>query len=141
MNSIVRITIACTALAVSNGVLARGTVPLVDHENMDVVTGSGKPAQVEAVRKAILTAGANSPRRWLMTQVDGGKSIHATTTVRSHTVTIDIVASATKFSIRYVDSVDMKYGTDRAGKPVIHPFYNQWVTELLRSINKELPSL
>jgi hypothetical protein len=57
--------------------------------------------------------------------------------VRNHTVIVDIVPGPDSYSVRYADSINMKYGVEN-GSPVIHPFYNKWVDELIDSIRVEL---
>lgn len=117
----------------------RQPVPIVNHENLAVAVSSSKPPTAEAVQKVIV--GAAQARKWTVTRVPEGSKIHAKLFVRNkHTVVVEIENTESAFSVRYVSSIDMKYGVVD-GVPVIHPFYNRWVNELIESIRTELARL
>lgn len=62
-------------------------------------------------------------------------TIRASILVRNkHTVVVDIPYSANSYSIKYVNSINMKAKPDGT----IHPNYNKWVTKLADQINQEL---
>jgi hypothetical protein len=67
---------------------------------------------------------------------DGG-TLKGTYIVRQHTVVVHIVPGSNSYSVKYADSSNMKYGIE-GGKPVIHPFYNDWVDQLVTAIDFEL---
>ena len=119
---------------------ARSTVPIIERVNVPVVTGSGKAPDAEAVRKAIVTAGTT--RNWQIAPLDGGKTLQGTYSWNKskHTIMVTIEPGATQYSVRYADSVNMKYEL-HAGTPSIHPHYNKFVDELLQSIRVELLKL
>jgi hypothetical protein len=127
------------AALVSVDAAARDSVPLVNYDNVPVVTGSGKPASTQAVGVAISNAAASGKRVWSVTRTAPDK-LRATYNVRQHMVSVDIGYNEKAYSIHYAASDNMRYGED-GGKPVIHPFYNNWVDELKRGISAELSKL
>jgi hypothetical protein len=111
------------------------TDPLVNHENLPVVTISGKALTAEQVKQAIMVAGA--AKTWTLS-VQGDGSLLAILNMRNkHTVMVKIVYSAERYSITYLDSTNMNFGQD-LGVTVIHPNYNRWVKNLIQEINNEL---
>jgi hypothetical protein len=117
----------------------RQPVPIVNHESLLVAISSATPPTAELVSKAIIN-GAQA-RKWTITRVPESSKIHAKLFVRNkHTVVVEIENTATTYSVRYVSSIDMKYRIEE-GVPVIHPFYNRWVNELIESIRTELVKL
>jgi len=131
--------IALMMALVSTVTFGREPVPIVNHENVPVVTGSGKPATSEQVMDAILAAGA--AQQWTM-RVEQPGLIYGTQSWNNnkHTIAADIAYSGDKVSIKYKSSINMKYGT-KEGVEVIHPFYNRNVQELLNEIRKALIKL
>ena len=119
---------------------ARSTVEVIDRPNVSVVTGSGKPVNSEALKRAIIDGGAAGARKWDVVPAPDGRSLRSTYKVRNHTVVVDIVPGPASYSVKYADSINMKYGVEN-GSPVIHPFYNKWVDELIDSIRVELKKL
>jgi hypothetical protein len=118
----------------------RTPVPIVNHENVVIVTGSGKAPGIAAIKKAIVTAGQAGKRKWTVAQAVDGSILQATYQVRTHTIVVDIAVQETSYSVRYASSIDMRYKVEE-GIPVIHPFYNNWVDELMLSIRTELVKL
>jgi hypothetical protein len=116
---------------------ARSTVPVMERENVSVVTGSGKPVNNEALKRAIINGGAAGARKWEVVAAPNGSSLRATYKVRNHTVIVDIVPGPASYTVKYADSINMKYAVEN-GSPTIHPFYNKWVDELIDSIQVEL---
>ena len=51
-----------------------------------------------------------------------------------HTAIVEIPYSASGFSIKYRDSVNLNYRKDDNGVEMIHPNYNRWVEKLRREI-------
>ena len=127
------------AALVAFGAAARDSVPLVNYDNVPVVTGSGKPASTQAVGVAISNAAASGKRVWNVTRTAPDK-LRATYNVRQHMISVDIGYSDKAYSIRYAASDNMKFGESN-GQQVIHPFYNNWVDELKRGISAELGKL
>ncbi|HET7364955.1 MAG TPA: hypothetical protein VFJ70_15420 [Burkholderiales bacterium] len=127
------------ASLIAFGAAARDLAPVVDYDNVAVVTGSGKPASTQAVGVAISNAAANGKRVWNV-QRTAPDRMRATYHVRQHTIMVDIGYSEKAYSIHYAGSDNMKY-SDADGKKTIHPFYNNWVDELKRGISAELSKL
>jgi hypothetical protein len=138
--SIRALVICAAALAASAAHAQRTPVPVVDHPNVSVTSGSGKAVSAEALRQAIISGGANGPRKWTIVPAGDGKNLKGTYMVRSHTVVVDIEPGSSSYSVKYADSSNMKYGLSD-GKPVIHPFYNDWVQQLIRAIDVEAKKL
>ena len=119
---------------------ARSPVPIVAHENLAITTGSGRTPAEEDVKKAITAAAATTKYPWSVTAGEAGTLV-ATAVVRGkHTVSVNIKYSATHYSVSYRDSINMKYKV-ADGVAKIHPFYNDWVQELIDAINAELKRL
>lgn len=132
---------AAMALLAAPAVQAqRSPVPIIDRPDVAVVTGSGKPASLEDVKKAIINGGAAGARKWDIVATANGQSLRGTYKVRTHVIMVDIVPTAASFSVKYADSVNMKFKVED-GTPLIHPFYNRWVDELLESIRLEMRKL
>jgi hypothetical protein len=141
MKSFVKALLLTAAMLAATGALAqRAPVPIIDHPNVPVVTSSGKPVPLVSLHQAIISGGAAGARKWDVVPNADGKSLRATYKVRAHTVMVDIVPSSSAFTVKYADSVNMKYEM-YDGKPVIHPFYNRWVDELIDSIRAEIRKL
>jgi hypothetical protein len=134
-----RIILLLAATLIAFSAIARDLAPIVDHENVAVVTGSGKAASTEAVGVAISNAAAHGKHVWSVTRSAPDK-LRATYNVRAHAVVVDIDYSDKAYSIHYAGSDNMKYG-EVNGQKVIHPFYNSWVEELKRGISAELSKL
>lgn len=117
---------------------ARAPVPVVNHENVVVQPASGQAATREQVRKAIMAAAEATGRKWVISEPTPGRML-ATYQVRTHTVVTEISYSATQFSVKYSDSVNMKYspGGD-TGTGMVHPFYNQWVQDFVHAVRMEM---
>ena len=138
---------------------AREPVPVVNHIDVPVMTGSGKPVTADQVRDAIVK-GAEK-KDWEVTRSPNSDLLSAKIVVRNkHTVVVSIPYSAERFSIKYHDSINMNYKLSDgppasnvgytqynapqgmpAGTPLIHPGYNSWVNYLLMSIQEELKKL
>jgi len=125
-------------------VQARGGEPIADHVDVAVKPASGKALTAEQVGAAIAAA-VDSERAegnwpWARASQEGG-GILATLRVRSkHTIRVGITWSADRYSLVYKGSDNMNYEVKKKG-PIIHPFYNKWVTELMDEINAELAKL
>ena len=130
MKNILRLWAIVLAFAAFN-VHARG-VPIVDHEAVPAVTGSGKPASAEQIRLALQIAGA--PRGWQITPSGPGKAF-AVLMVRKHTVTVDVSYTSGQYSIKYRDSTNMDYDPERK---LIHGNYNKWVQTLMTDTRVQL---
>ena len=139
MNTIRILALVAAMFLAASAHAQRQPVPIVNHENVAVTTSSATEPTAEAVTRAIIS-GAQT-KKWTVTHVAGSPKIQAKLFVRNkHTVVVEIENTANTYSIRYVSSIDMKYGT-QDGVPVIHPYYNRWVSELMDGIRSELTRL
>ncbi len=138
MKSVLGIAVLVFAALFQGPAMARGSVPVVNYENVTVTTGSGKPATAEQVRQAFISGTAG--RGWTYTQAGEGKLLASLVVRNKHTVSAEIVYSGDKFSVTYTGSVNMNYEL-RDGKPVIHPNYNNWVANMLSDVRVELTRL
>jgi hypothetical protein len=135
MKSLIGIVVIVVAALFSVSVNARSGAPIKNFENVAVVTGSGMPATVEQVKKAIIAAQA--AHGWVIAPAGDGKLV-ANINVRSkHMATLDISYSADRYSLTYLTSVNLNYEKQN-GEQLIHPNYNKWVATLVNDIRVEL---
>lgn len=161
MNRIIKfVSLVLFALALCGSAAARETVPIVDYNDVAVSTGSGKTPTADQVRDAIIAAAKS--RQWSINKVQNENRLTATLIVRGkHTMVVSIPYAADKYSIKYLESVNMNYAlsdapmegstdltkintpakTLPAGTPMIHPNYNKWVQMLAQSVRAELSRL
>ena len=108
-------------------VIACHQAPIMNIESTPIVTTSPTTTKIEnAIQKAALSL------NWKPRKVAPGL-IEATLFVRSHKAVVEIPYSTKTYSIRYKSSENLKYD----GK-TIHSFYNSWVQNLDRAIQREL---
>ena len=132
---ILQSALVAVLVAFSANAAARSSVPVIDIGDVAVLTSSGKVIEAEQVRRAILLAA--SMKNWTLGAPSEGK-MTATLHVRAkHTVVVEIAYSAEKYSIRFLNSVNMNQEV-REGQTLIHPNYNKWVLELSDSIRRNL---
>jgi hypothetical protein len=132
----VALSILLSLFLSASPVHARSAVPIVNLENESIAAASGKALTLDDVAKALRQAAP--VRGWRIENGGPGKAV-ATLEVRGkHTIKVDISYTEKSISFKYKDSVNMKYASDDDGKPVIHPFYNKWVQNLLSDIRIEL---
>ena len=126
--------LAAGALLAGSGACARTGAPIVNFENVQIVAGSGKPIDADAVRDAI--TGAATSKGWTVAALEGEK-LQATNSVNGHSVTVDISYAPASYTIRYAQSLNMNYEM-AGGEPTIHPRYNVWVKDLKLAIDAAL---
>lgn len=127
--------------AISFTACTKHAVPLVEYENISIMSKSGKALSLDDVKKALAIAAAEAKRNWQITDVAPGLA-KATLVVRGkHTIIIDIAYSESKIAVKYNDSTNMKYSVDDKGNKEIHPGYNTWVGEFVKAIEKTLLSM
>ncbi|MDB5850654.1 MAG: hypothetical protein JWP29_4406 [Rhodoferax sp.] len=115
---------------------ARAPVPIESFEGLVAADSSSSSPTQEEVRKAIYKAAAD--KDWVLKETSPGVLL-ATLNVRDkHRVVTEIRYSAEKYSLVYVQSVNMNEAIDKDGKAVIHPFYNKWVRTLRDQIRLAL---
>jgi hypothetical protein len=126
------------ALAVLFSAVAPGTalaaVELVEWKDVAAVTSSGKPASAEDIKKAFMVGGAH--RGWVFSDSGPGK-MTGKLVVRTHTLVMDLKYEAGKYTLSYLDSVNLDYKDD-AGKKTIHKAYVNWNTNLMNDARAEL---
>jgi hypothetical protein len=128
----------CLTMLSMSAYAARSAVPLVNYDNIAIVTGSKNAPQIDKVKLAMRVGAA--VKGWTVEDAADG-SLTATIVVRDkHKVVVKIDYDASKYSIHYKDSAVMKYEVNN-GQAVIHPFYNVWVENLKNDINIELLKL
>jgi hypothetical protein len=110
---------------------------LVEWNDVVAVTGSGKPATAEEIRRAFLVGGAR--RGWTFSEA-GPNKMTGRLVVRSHTLVMNLAYQDGKFSLTYQDSVNLDYKDD-AGKRTIHRAYVNWNTNLMNDARAELMRL
>jgi hypothetical protein len=129
---------AVLSLAAAQAGAQRLPVPIVNHDDIVVQRASGQPATAADVRKAIVAAADATGRKWAISEPTPGQMV-ATYHVRTHTVVTEVRYSGSQFSVRYSDSINMKYAPGGpSGTGVIHPFYNQWVQDFVQAVRLEL---
>ena len=138
MKAIQVLLAAVLSLAAAQAGAQRLPVPIVNHDAVTVQRASGQPATAEDVRQAILAAAGATGRKWAISEPTPGRML-ATYHVRTHTVVTEVLYSGSQFSVRYSDSINMKYAPGGpSGSGVIHPFYNQWVQDFVQAVRLEL---
>lgn len=111
--------------------------PLLNVNDANITTVSGKEPTLEDVTKAIVSASTNSNPPWNMEVVKPGHIV-ATLNVRSHMAAVDINYTTKGYSITYKESSNLKY--DEAGG-TIHEGYNKWVQRLDSNIRAKVSML
>jgi hypothetical protein len=134
---IVMLVLACLPVPDAQ---ARGSVAIVNHENIAIATGSARTPTVDEVAAAITRAGQTISYPWTVTSSEPGHVVLSTLVRNKHTVVVDVQFTASSYSVTYRDSVNMNYKLDK-DVPKIHPNYNVWVEQLIAAINAELHKL
>ena len=133
-NFLLSAAVLCSAAAAQAGV-----IQVVDRD-VPVETGSGQPADLAAIQEAIIQGGKS--KAWNIVPAADGKVLRGTLTWNrnKHSITVDIEPGPTQITLRYVDSIRMKYAI-REGQPTIHDIYNRQIEELSTAIRAELKKL
>lgn len=152
---ITSLAVTATALFGTTAQAARPPVPIVPHDDIPIVTSSGKPPSMDDIRGAI-TRGA-VVHDWTVKPGQPGELIGLLNVRNKHLASVSIKYSETAYSVTYRDSTNLEYrlsGPNAAptrrddfdsalppNTPMIHPNYNRWVETLIRDINMELRRL
>lgn len=75
--------------------------------------------------------------RWLPSKIREG-TIRATLTLRSHYAVVDIDYTTDSFTVRYVESDELRYRKSADGRETIHKNFNSWVQNLVVEIDRQL---
>ncbi len=126
------------SVAMVSTAYARTPVPIESHDNIAVITASGKGISAEQVRQAIIAGGTR--KNWTFIDSGAGQLTGTLFVNNKHTVIVTVDHSPKSYSIRYKDSSNMKYEM-KYGVAVIHPFYNKWLDNLIGEVNMELAKL
>ena len=120
------------AMALSVPAQAGGRpIPMMEIIDSPVVWANGTPVDIGVVQRAILFALV--AKDWKAQQVEPGL-IHAVLRRDDWVAEIDIPYTATSYSIKYANSVNLDYN---AQKHVIHRNFNKWLTNLRQIIDAE----
>lgn len=110
---------------------------LIEWQNMPAVTGTGKPATAEEIKRAFIVGGAR--RGWACVD-EGPDKMVCTVIVRTHTLVMNLAYETGKYSLTYKDSVNLDYKDD-GGKKTIHRAYLSWNINLMNDARVELVRL
>ena len=132
MNKKIFAAALAAALTITIGGCAR-TAPILNLENVPVISTGEKALTAAQVRQSIITAGTSLG--WRIVDAGPGK-LEGTLLLREHTAVVDIPYSAKSYSIVYKrsDKLNEANGT-------IHSNYNGWVQNLDRTIRTEMSRL
>lgn len=122
---ILRFFAIALAFASLSATAGRASVPVINYENVSITNAAGQPATAEEIRRAFEFAAAL--RGWQIAHSRPGQMVATYTKQGKHTVSTDISYSPGKYSIKYRDSVNMRYEPAGEGQGLIHPHYNKWV--------------
>lgn len=125
-NLLGKISVIAVSLALLVGC---GTAP-VKNVDSAIIVGEISIANVET---AIIRAG--SVLGWTMSKKSDGH-ILGKLALRKHLAVIDITYNKSSYSIKYVDSTNLKYSDG-----LIHTNYNGWIENLEKAINIQLSIL
>ena len=119
------------SLMLAVGAHARSAVPLIEPPHIELAVG-GDNADTDAVKNAIVAGGAQV--QWAVVSSEPGKLRLRYIKNGKHEVIVDALYDATGYQLKYVSSSNMKYDPDSLDGPVIHPYYNKWIEQLMHSI-------
>ena len=120
-------------LAVSN---TQAAEPIYNVSNQPISNDGSARYTLDDVRRAIMAAGAF--RGWSMTPASDS-SLRGTLPAQKYSVEILIEYTPSSFSIHYVTSNNLDFGTNKNGVQVIHKNYNRWIRYLQLDTQKIAP--
>lgn len=111
--------------------------PLVSPANLETQTvgQSSADQRKAAVRLAFVTP--RDGRIWTVDEEGDGYFI-ATIQVRDHRAQVQISYMSTTILVRYLNSVNLKYGRNSDGVVVIHRNFNKWMQNFLADVQQQL---
>jgi len=129
--------VALLGLAALTPTAAFADVGVTSWDNVAAMTGSGRPATAEEIKRAFMVGGAR--RGWNCVD-DGPAKMACTLVVRTHTLVMNLAYEPGKYSLTYKDSIDLDYRNED-GKRTIHRSYLNWNTNLMNDARAELMRL
>lgn len=106
---------------------------VLNIEESPIIT-TAENISAKNISKAIVQAGIR--RGWIMKPIKGTNEIIGTLNVRTHMAKVSIRYTDEFYSIKYLDSSNLRYDGQH-----IHKKYNSWVLNLDRDIRVKLSSL
>lgn len=131
-----RLFLLALAFAALPAAAGRAGVEIINYENVSVVNSEGRPATAEQIRKAFDFAAV--ARGWQIKHTGPGAMIATYNKQGRHQVSADITYAGGRFSLKYRDSVNMRYEPAGEGQGLIHPHYNKWVEFLVNDARAAL---
>lgn len=117
--------------------VAAASTEIVAWQNVPALTGSGKPATAEQIKRAFTIGGAR--RGWSCVD-EGPDRLACTVVVRTHTLVMNLIYEPGKYSLTYKSSINLDY-RDQDGKKTIHRSYVSWNTNLMNDARAEMLQL
>lgn len=109
--------------------------PLVNYDNVQVSSASGKTLTPDDMKAIFQRAGARAG--WEFKDIGAGKLAASLAMGRGkHLMVIGISYSGGSYAITYRDSYELNYAQE-AGRQVIHPNYNKAVAKLIDMVRLE----
>ena len=151
---IASLAITASAVLAPTAHAARPAVPIVPHDNVPIVSGSGKTLSLDEIRGAIARGAA--VHDWTVSPVHPGELVASLNVRNKHFASVTIKYTETAYSVTYRDSTNLEYqlshpnasarredfpSAPSPNTPLIHPNYNRWVDTLIRDIHTELRRL
>jgi len=134
MKKLILMVLASTFFLASGMVHAR-TEALVNYENVQVSSASGKPLTADDMKAIFQRVATRSG--WEIKELSNGKLAASLALGRGkHVMVIEISYTGNSYSITYRDSYNLNYSHD-AGRPIIHPNYNKSVAKLIEMVRLE----
>jgi hypothetical protein len=124
-----RVFVLALAFIALPAAAGRAGVQIVNYDNVSVVNAQGRAATAEQIRKAFDFAAVG--RGWQITHTGPSSMVASYNKQGKHQVSTDITYAHGTFSLKYRDSVNMRYEPAGEGQGLIHPHYNKWVQFLV----------
>lgn len=134
MKKLILIALASLCCLASGTALARSE-PLVNYDNVQVSSASGKALTADDMKAIFQRAGTRGG--WEFKDIGAGKLAASLAMGRGkHVMIIAISYTGGSYAISYRDSYELNYAQE-AGRQVIHPNYNKAVTKLIDMVRLE----
>lgn len=115
---------------------ARATTPAVEYNNQTWRPPAGRPQTLAAIKQTILRA--VQVAHWQAEAITDVSMIASYDVRGKHNIKVSISFTETSFSVNYNSSQNMNAWVGSDGKNLIHPNYNTWTEQLVRTIRAEL---